>query len=359
MIMPQNHSSRWLAALLFSGLAIFVARESHAQTATAIDHHAYRTARFLRFLDADSSPIETAPHIGLAFGDKEIRAVLDSGSTGIVVAAASIPDVDQLPVVGDGRLTYTSSGRIMLGHWVKTRVSLIGQEGGTVKTDPLPVLAVTEVQCLANARDCTPNKSPRGIAMVGVGFGRESDAQSQSTPDKNPLLNITWSDRAFRPGYVLTAKGIRLGLAPSDSARPFLRVKLERNMKGDDWQGAPVCISINREAPPACGSVLVDSGVQDMFMTIPSSQAGNASATFADGTDISIKLGGANDAADFETFTTGGASDIAPRKIYLHVSPDRVFVNTSVRLLNRYDILYDADGGYFGMRPKPARDNED
>jgi hypothetical protein len=353
MIMPRLPR---LAALLFSGLAICGARNCQAQ---AIDHHSYRTARFLRFLDADSNPITTAPHIGLAFGDKQIRAVLDSGSTGIVVAAVNVPNLDQLPVIGDGRLTYTSSGRIMLGRWVRTRVSLVGQEGGYVKTDPLPVLAVTEVQCLAHARDCTPNKSPRGIAMVGVGFGREGDAQSQSTPDKNPLLNITWRDRAFRPGYILTAKGIRIGLAPSDSARPFQRVKLQRNAKGNDWQGAPACISINRKSPAACGAILVDSGVQDMFMTILPAQAGDATGTFPDGTDISINLGTANEAADLYSFATGSGSDIAPRKIYLRVSSDRVFVNTSVRLLNRYDVLYDAEGGYFGVRPRPAQANED
>jgi hypothetical protein len=353
-IMPQNRRSLWLAALL--GLAtVFGTGDCRAQTAAAIDHQSYRTARFLHFLDADSNPIETPPHIGLSFGDKQIRAVLDSGSTGIVVAAASIPNLDQLPVVGDGRLTYTSSGRIMLGHWVTTRVSLVGQDGGYVRTEPLPVLAVTEVQCLPHARDCTPNKSPHGIAVVGIGFGREGDAQSQSTPDKNPVLNIVWRDRVFRPGYILTAKGIRMGLAPSDSARPFLRVKLQRTANGDDWQGAPACISINRKTPAACGSVLVDTGVQDMFMTIPPTQAGNASGTFPDGTAISIKLATAN----FYSFTTGADSDVAPRKIYLHVSPDRVFVNTSVRLLNRYDVLYDADGGYFGVRPRPAQANED
>jgi hypothetical protein len=357
--MRQSYHLPWPAALLISCFAVFGAHDCRAQTATAIDHHSYRTARFLRFLDADSGPLETAPHIGLAFGDKQIRAVLDSGSTGIVVAAASIPNLDQLPIVGDGRLTYTSSGRIMLGHWVRTRVSLVGQEGGYVKTDPLPVLAVTEVQCLAKARDCMPNKSPRGIAMVGIGFGREGDAQSQSTPDKNPLLNITWRDRAFRSGYILTARGIRMGLAPSDSARPFVRIKLQRTANGVDWQGAPACISINRKSPPACGSILVDTGVQDMFMTIPSAQAGSATGTFPDGTDISIKLGSAADATDLYSFTTGSSSDVAPRKIYLHVSPDRVFVNTSARLLNRYDILYDADGGYFGVRPRPSRANDD
>ena len=52
-------------------------------------------------------------------------------------------------------------------------------------------------------------------------------------------------------------------------------------------------------------------------MTILRTQAGNASATFPDGTAISIKFG----TADLYSFTTGADSDVAPRKIYLHVYP--------------------------------------
>ena len=140
--MPRNHIAGCAGVArcfaLLRADPVFGATDFRAQTAAAIDHQSYRTARFLHFLDADSNPIETPPHIGLSFGDKQIRAVLDSGLTGNVVAAASIPNLDQLPVVGDGRLTDTSSGRIMLGHWVATRVSLVGQDGGYVKHNPYP-----------------------------------------------------------------------------------------------------------------------------------------------------------------------------------------------------------------------------
>ena len=69
-----------------------------------------------------------SPRIGLSFGERTIRAVIDSGSTGVVVAARSIPNFDQLQSIGNGQLTYTSSGRIMRGQWVITQLSLIGQE---------------------------------------------------------------------------------------------------------------------------------------------------------------------------------------------------------------------------------------
>ncbi len=96
-----------------------------------------------------------------------------------------------------------------------------------------------------------------------------------------------------------------------------------------------------------------------MFVTLPPAQAGDVAKTFPDGTEISIKLGTANATADLYGFTTGTESDVTPYKIYLHVSSERVFVNTSVRLLNRFDILYDADGGYFGVRTRGEKAEAD
>ncbi len=93
---------------------------------------------------------------------------------------------------GDGQLTYTElRPRSLIGQWVITPVALSGQDGGSVSTEPMPVLAVSEVCCLENARNCTPRDDPSGIAMIGVGFAREGDRQGQSTPDKNPLLRVT------------------------------------------------------------------------------------------------------------------------------------------------------------------------
>ena len=50
---------------------------------------------------------------------------MDTGSTGIVVSADKIPNIDRLPSLGPGRLTYSSSGRIMIGRWVVTPVTIM------------------------------------------------------------------------------------------------------------------------------------------------------------------------------------------------------------------------------------------
>lgn len=333
------------APLLLAALAM----PAFAQDAP--DYERFREGVFLRYLNAEEEGgLNAVPRIGLSFGGEPIRAELDSGSTGIVVAASFIPGFDQLQSVGPGKLTYTSSGRVMLGQWVVTPVGLVGKEGGRIQTEPMPVLAVTEVQCLETARECTPTTSPRNIAMVGIGFGREGDSQSQSTPDKNPLLRVTGGAGERRRGYILTQEGVHVGLTGANTRGDFRFIKLGKQPDRPDWAGAPACISINGVTPPACGTLLVDTGVTAMFMTLPEAQAGGAQHTLPPGTQVAIRAGEGAGAFDLYQFTMGGDSALAPADIHLRVAPDRVFVNTSFHLLAGFDVLFDADGGYAGFR---------
>jgi hypothetical protein len=296
--------------------------------------------------------MDKPPHIGLSFGGPTLMAIMDSGSTGIVVAASSIPNVDQLPSLGDGKLTYTSSGRVMIGEWVTTPVTIVGAEGARIETEPMPVLAVTEVECLEKARDCTPSDDPRHIAMVGIGFAREADAQAQSTPEKNPFLRVAAGGGELRRGYILTAEGVHVGLTAANTRGEFRLVKLDKQADLPDWSAVPACISLNGQTPPACGTMLVDTGVSSMFMTVPPEQAQGAEGSLPDGTHVSIRLGTADQSTELYSFDAGDASSaVAPDSIHLRVSSSRVFVNTSCHLLNGFDFLYDADGGYAGFRP--------
>ena len=183
---------------------------------------------FLRYLDSVGDRLSGTPHIGLSFGGPMLRAILDSGSTGVVVAAESIPDLDQLPSLGEGELTYTSSGRVMRGRWVVAPVTLAGADGAQLETEPMPVLAVTKVECLEHARDCGPSDAPRHIAMVGIGFAREHDRQPESTPEKNPLLRMSGAGTEWRHGYILTATGVHVGLTSANTGGEFQFIKLAR-----------------------------------------------------------------------------------------------------------------------------------
>ncbi|GAB4072423.1 hypothetical protein GCM10028812_50180 [Ancylobacter sonchi] len=348
---------RALAAMVAISMAMPAAM-SAAWAAGLPDYAPFREGLFLRYLDAEpGGQIDRVPRIGLSFpgSERRLSADLDSGSTGIVVAAAYIPGFDQLPSQGPGQLTYTSSGRQMIGQWVVVPVTLSGKEGASVTTEPMPVLAVTELRCLDYARDCTPRQMPEHIAMVGVGFAREADRQSQSTPDKNPLLRVTGGEGvenggARRRGYILSPEGVHVGLTGGNTRGDFRALKLDRQDDGSDWKATPACIALNGATPAACGTMLVDTGVSAMFMTVSPAQAAGAEGTLPAGTEVAIRAGTAQDGFELYRFTVGGDSPLAPEAIHLRVSPERVFVNTSFHLLNGYDVLYDADGGYVGFR---------
>jgi hypothetical protein len=335
------------SVLVAAGLAASI---SFAAAEDAPDYGGYHQGVFLPFLDDQGSGIDRTPTIGLSFGGRVHRAVLDSGSTGVVVAASLIPDFDQLAAVGPGKLTYTSSGRVRLGQWVVTPVTLVGEDETTISTTPMPVLAVTEVRCLRDARDCTPNDSPRDIAMVGVGFGREGDAQSQSTPDKNPLLQVAGDGKPLRRGYILGHNGVQVGLTGENTGGSFTFVKLQRSPDLNDWSAVPACISLDGLTPPACGTMLVDTGVSAMFLTVPPAQANGMTGSLPPGTKVAIGLDVPGGQTELYSFAVEGASALAPSATHLRVADDRTFVNTSFHFLNGFDVLYDADGGYAGFR---------
>lgn len=320
--------------------------------ALALPGGAARAQTFLSYLNApqDGEDIAAPPRLRLSFGGKALAAVMDTGSTGIVVAAGAIPVVETLPDLGPGTLTYSSSGRIMRGTWVRTVASIQGGNGATVTTVPIPVLAVTRVDCLQAARACAPDPAPRHIAMLGIGFGRQGDHQAEGTPDRNPFLNLA---AGAGRGYVVTRTGVLVG--PDEAGRRgFATVALARSKRFPDWAQAPACITVDTAAP-ACGVALIDTGVTAMYLSVPSpylppGALAPARTALRPGTAVRIDL--ADTAAPKASYTlTAGdtSSPLAPDRIVL-VPRGAAFVNTGVRFLNGFDVLFDADQGLVGYR---------
>jgi hypothetical protein len=322
---------------------------------------------FLRFLNRRESggDLQKPPHLGLSFGGRQVRAVMDTGSTGIVVSATSIPDVDRLPNRGPRRLTYTSSGRIMQGDWVVTRVTIAGANGASVTTS-IPVLAVRSIDCLGNARNCTPRGDPRRVAMMGVGFGRGGNREGPPGSDKNPFLNLAGDGSGgLRRGYIVSRAGVQVGLTGADPGDGYVTVQLPWDDQRKDWSGAPACIAINDQTPAACGTVLPDTGVTGMFLALPPSEtqaSAGLSATdrrLPPGSKVTISLAPGTSAPGTSargiasySFRVGDVADpLSPSRVTLVGRGDRpTFVNTSVHLFNGFDYLFDADKGIVGYK---------
>lgn len=316
-----------------------------------------RRGIFLPFLNAPrpGDVITKSPRLGLSFGGAVRPVLVDTGSTGIVISASRIPGNQALP--GEpGRLTYSSSGRIMIGRWVRVPVTLWARNGESVTTQPIRVLAVDRIDCTARARTCTPAEAPAHVAMMGIGFGREDDSQTQSTPDTNPLLNADPpGPGAVHRGYVLTRRGVHVGLTRANTHGRYRFVKLDPHPHvPGDWLGVPACITVDGRDPAACGQALLDTGVTGMFLTLPLAQVmGSLRTGAADhavlrpGTRLSFRFG---DAAGYAITVGDRDAPLAPERIVLNTTRPQPFVNTGLHILNGYDVLYDADRGYYGFR---------
>jgi hypothetical protein len=329
-------------------------------------YDAYDREASLSYVNAPGprDDITTLPLLRISFGGRGYDAVMDTGSTGVVVSADKIPNIDRLPSLGPGELTYASSGRIMIGRWVLTAMTIAGGNGTRVTTAPIPVLAVTRIECTPRARRCTPREAPRRTSMLGIGFGRPADRHVLGGRDKNPFLNVMTIDsdgrnaERIRRGYIVTRRGVHISLTAANTQGDFSYVKLAPAPDGRGWASTPACIAINDAKPAACGSLLMDTGVTAMYLTVPESQApaelrtfNNVGPTLVAGTKLTISIPAEDSLQALYTFTVGDdLNPLAPRRLNLVDRAPTPFVNTSVRFLNGFDYLYDADGGFVGLR---------
>ncbi len=317
---------------------------------------------------------------------RTFTVTMDTGSTGVVISAVDLPGYSRTGEARDAPLGWeflSSSKRLWIGHWVVRDLAFRSGDGEVIAR--VPVLAVAkEMICpgwseKANRPDCAQptdtTENPAGIAYMGVGFGREHDGQPQGTPDKNPLLNLGMiGGRPVRPGevhagYIVTQHGVHAGLTPAN-ATGFRAVKLQpgsllangspASTDPRDWRQATMAVSVNGGAPEA-GPVLVDTGIAQMYLTVsnpsalPTAQIPNPSRRghtvtgLQPDTPVQVMFPGAQAPVAQYDFRVGDAA--APQAVLVN-SPGRpAFVNTGRHMLRQFDVLYDAEGGWFGLRP--------
>ena len=88
-----------------------------------------------------------------------------------------------------------------------------------------------------------------------------------------------------------------------------------------------------------------------MFLTVPADRLTNGSLPVGSKVAIQLVAAGELPAVGY-SFTVGDTSDpVAPGSVTLSgIGTRATFVNTSFHLLNGFDYLYDADGGWVGFR---------
>lgn len=296
-------------------------------------------------------------HLNLSMNGGEPHGFqIDTGSVGIMVGADEIPGFDGKGEPGE--ITYSSSGVHLTGVWttVDVRFDDAKNVDGTPVVAHMPVLAVTRKECLGtgvNAAKCSPG--PAHPHMLGIGFGRGS-SDVYDVLQKNAFLMVDAMQKGrMRRGYVISSKGIQLGLSAETVSGDWKWQKLEpRSVHGPDsyagpydWETAAGTVEIDHKILPM-GTVLIDTGLTNMMLSSPGAPG---QGDLPDGVAITVHLLGSQLAY---TFTVGDMHDPeTPRKVSWRVAHDKTFVNTGLRAISHFDYCFDADAGYLGLKYRP------
>ena len=267
---------------------------------------------------------------------------VDTGSVGVVVPASEVPNIPA--GAPTGTLTYSSSGLQLDGVWATLPVRFPGavNAAGVAAEATVPVLAVTSSKCLGdgvNSHGCTG-----GIPhMLGVGFGRGENR----APTYNPLLNLTeMTAGTMRRGYIIGRGGLSLGLTGSNVTGAWTMQQLTtagtpQEGTHHDWLTPTGGFQLG-DGPIRSGKVLIDTGLLDMIVEgegLPSA------GVVPEGTAMTIDVGDLH-----YSFAVGDGGAQTPIGVHHASARNGTFVNTGLRALGHYDLLYDADGGFLGLR---------
>ncbi|KAH8725231.1 hypothetical protein GQ44DRAFT_223766 [Phaeosphaeriaceae sp. PMI808] len=374
------------SAILIAVLGVYVIFRSISIMLSAnTDLSQYTSTIFIPFVYKFSS--KHVPQVMCTIEGATIKMPVDSGSTGILIGAPILSNVD--PTVGQpAHHFFTSSKILYVGRLVKLPIKFDG-EASSYATAKVNVLVVDKSWwCPWYNPDKDGYKCPPGphgekaaerdtsrITYMGIGFGRNrpGDGMPIAVPSVNSFLNIDTingmpvSYNSMRTGYIITTKGVHIGLT-TNNAQGFTFQNLSPGSTHDqdprDWAMAQMCFNINGEGKN-CGAVLVDTGISQMYIrpdegvTIPTvtirnpNKNGHAKMVkrVKRGNKIAVAFPSFDSAAASYSFTIGDGSAIEPNFVVPARGSFPPFVNTGRNFLYGYSIAFDAIGGRFGFQP--------
>ena len=305
---------------------------------------------------------------------------IDTGSLGTIVNVSDLPESDGgantlvIGPAGPGVKCYDSSNNAFFGNYYLAPVDIQVSTGSgttTVQTNPLIVLAVNKYckvdNCttLANPTNCSTDVN---FHYMGVGFNRNSTTTGDlfSSPTANAFLHLTDSNNGtdINPGYVLSQNGVTLGI---DSTTGFKLIDLTANTDvPGDWNSQSACFGFPELSKPNqfCGNGLLDVGIGEMFIDLPSSQRPANTYDSNDyvpaGLTMNVLMGNSSNPAASYTYKTvqPPTTPTGPAPTYSQwIDKPNKFVNTGRDPLNCYNYLYAGQCGEVGfhkVEPSPS-----
>jgi hypothetical protein len=329
--------------------------------------------RTLRVLCEDGGSVESCALAAIRRGLKVRAAVgwsdpqdqlqpfgVDTGSIGTVVPVERLGP-DAIGPGAPGRVYYDSSGRIFSGSYYLASVAFETEDGSIVRTPRMMVLGIDSASCVPGHPDCRPSDDP-GLHYLGVGFARGSAEEHKLvSPADNAFLRVADAgDGAMSPGYVLTGRGITLGIPALDG---YLLAALAPSTSAPgDWSAARGCYAFPELPAPNrfCGNFLLDVGIAEMFLDLPVADRppGSAAsvrcgerecASVPEGTAMRVTVGPDDRPALSYDFTLR-RDPVGPEPTYARwIDRQQVFMNVGRRPLFRFHYLFDATCGNVGF----------
>jgi hypothetical protein len=291
---------------------------------------------------------------------------LDTGSTGLAIDRRSLGPQAIGPGQPGSREYYPSGYKIVGNYWLTPVTIAIPDAGWGPKpvatTVPIEVFGIDRVECGSDVKTCKPptdqSKAIAGFSLMGIGFDRGG-----APPSNNPFLQL--EDIVYgrmRPGYVISPDRVDIGLDAANTADKFRYVTLDPNDDPyGDWLGANGCFSFPAASAKFCGSMLLDTGIDDMIFALAKNERPPAVVDPSNpkllkpDTAVDISAPTAPPLALSYGFTyrpQKESSTIDPKLIEWAAPPSTtppVFFNIGRSPLARFDYLYDARCGQVGF----------
>jgi len=296
---------------------------------------------------SDSS-LASGLHVTAALGGGAPHAFLvDTGSVGVLVPRKALgPDWQEFDPSQDIAFGYVSSGNTYMGQWVKVPVVL----GVPAAWDGVGDYPAAHIDVFAVDQ---PADFDGGVFGIGFGIGGLADGG----PARNPLLHLRYQGARVSEGYIVSARGIDVGLT-SENTDGFAFLALGRQASDRDWLQPLGSVGLSGDFSAdgfrADLPILVDTGIGEMILWVSADDAPSnvASETaFPAGITVSVSAPPADSgsqAALQYSFVTGAASPpMAPTYVEWRIGNG---INTGRNIVAGADYLYDAAAGLIGFR---------
>ena len=291
--------------------------------------------------------------VSISIGHTRLRAMLDTGSTGIRILPGATSPSDLTPTQQDASYSY-SSGVKLTGVLANALVAVGNLRG----TQPISIDDVTHVGCIRGRPHCAASRVSQQAYRLGGrgnrGFKAIMGISLAPSTAVNPLPAIgapTWILILPKPGDTQPGSLI-LNPNPADLAG-FTDFQLNTSRK--PIQALPGCLVNLRSNQKVCAPTILDSGTMSVNVKMPSNNQG-LSFTRGDQAQFTFKgRAGSVPPATF-TVTARGLTRVSVKiKQAKHGQPPTSIMGGILPYFS-YDVLYDSGSKVIGLKPRmPAR----